>query len=199
MKHTKHLDINTWLAKALCKDSTRYNLQYIYRAETELVSTDGNRMHIVTDLPKVAPHIVGVTHEETAYPDYSSVLPKTPQDLLVELAPVQAKLDYLKRLAVAGQVKKGHCFCRVEIANGSVTFSLSEDCAIQASVKIALPTCDKNASACFGVNLFYLIEAIEGVRDCTLGYRGELTGLEILGMIPLGNKARAIIMPMKLQ
>ena len=87
------MDTMKYLETAVSKDPSRYNLCSIYRDTDRMVATDGYRLHMVTDLPKIdKPHLLNGT--DAQFPDYMQVIPQSTQ----HLGDIRLDKKQLKRL-----------------------------------------------------------------------------------------------------
>lgn len=178
----------TYCQLAVSKDSSRYNLCEVYRAETALYGTDGHRLHFCNNLPATTPHFPSGLDDK--YPNCSAAMPKGEPISIATVRVSKEALSMLKSLAkVYGKSK--HKAVSVTFDGAKVTIAGEHTSAaekeLNASFSLRLPFYYGESFPAFSisVNLDYLIDALaipkgKGATLATIEYRGENSPLVVL-------------------
>lgn len=191
-----------YLELAVSKDSTRFNLQRIYRAETELVATDGHRLHLSNGLEKTTPHFVD--GYDGAFPEYTQVMPKQAPSGKFEIAPIyKGQKEILRKLKELSKLAKwsDRSFpVRLVLTDKEAPFIQIDTKDLKLTYSLPFEKYE-GESVVLGLNLSYFIDAISFIDESSSGaiinIHGELGPVLIQGT-GLAEKFKAIVMPQRL-
>lgn len=190
---------------AKSKDPTRFNLCEVYRDKTEIVATNGHRMHWSNHLPEVEPHYLSGLDAE--FPSWRTVLPTENLSATAEIGLLAGEKGKFK--ALLGCLKNGTKHNRVFVKFIPVVDSSPARCEIkttqldgmECSMEFYTMGCSREFSFC--VNAQYFFDALSPLvlsKDCTaslsLKFYGDLNPI----LIDYNGKLdslHALIMPMK--
>lgn len=178
----------TYCQLAVSKDSSRYNLCEVYRAETALYGTDGHRLHFCNNLPATTPHFPSGLNAQ--FPDCEAAMPKGEPISIATVKVSKEALAMLKSLAKvygkskAKRVTLNHDGAKVTFA-GEHTSNIEKGLTASFSLQLPFFYAESFPPFSISVNLDYLIDAlaIPKGKDATLAdleYRGENSPLVIL-------------------
>ena len=181
---------------AVSKEESRYNLCAIYRDKTELVATDGHRLHLQRGLPESTPHYINGL--DANFPDWREVYPKT--DIVSE-AVIRVDSAIVKKLkAFNGMLKSlTDKNCKIDITFDQNCMSIKTGGDIVTHWgSICKNEIRKGQSFTIKLNGNYFLDAVSLAPKhgefYTIEYRGELSPVIIKRS--LANE-EALIMPMK--
>lgn len=182
-----------WVQSAVSKDKSRYNLCEVYRDKTELVATDGNRLHMITGMPETEPHYLsGADH---SYPDWRQVMPKNGCSARVVLNSYEL-VSWLKRFKKAVTLMK-HDSKQPTVSlspDGFINYSSPEGVELKISILFTSP---EPLEKPIGLNPIYLFDALSMVHEEAGNIEMEFNGE--LGPVKLtSGKRTAIVMPVRL-
>lgn len=191
-----------YLELAVSKDSTRFNLQRIYRAETELVATDGHRLHLSNGLEKTTPHYVD--GYDGAFPEYTQVMPKQAPSGKFEIAPIyKGQKEVLRKLKELSKLAKwaDRSFpVKLILQSGKAPLIAIESKDLKLTYTLSFEAYEGEDIA-LGLNLSYFIDAIsfidESLSGAIVNIHNESGPILIQGT-GLAEKFKAIVMPQRL-
>lgn len=162
---------------AVSKDENRYNICSIYRDKTELVATDGHRLHLQRGLPELTPHYIDGL--DANFPDWQEVYPKT--DTVSE-AVIRVDSAIVKKLkAFNGMLKSlTDKNCKIEITFDQNCMSIKTGGAIVIYwVNICKSEIRKGKSFTISLDGNYFFDALSLAPKhgefYTIEYRSELS------------------------
>lgn len=188
--------MSQFLELATSKDETRYNLCAIYRDKTELVATDGHRLHLQRGLPEMTPHFINGL--DALFPDWRQVYPKTDA---VSIAVIRIDSAIVKKLKTLNNMLKtlNDKFCAIDITFDKDSMSIKTRGNIVSHwANVCQSEISKGESFTITLNGNYFLDALSLAPKhgefYTVEYRGELSPVIIKRS--LANE-EALIMPMK--
>lgn len=194
------MDTQSFIKLAISREETRSNLCEIYRDETEIVATDGHRLHWINGLPEVQPHFLSGLDAE--YPDWKQVLPKQGPEAACQLW--GQALDYAQLKAFHTLVKafdKKVQVVKAENTSRGLKLSAEHD---NMKAEIILPNTEVEGipvDFVVGFNLSYLLDALKPLDRSnimvTICFHGVLAPIR-LDYTGDFEHCHAIIMPMRL-
>lgn len=198
---TKTLNATAWINRATSKDATRHNLQHAWRSGTDMVATDGHRMHRILDLAKVDKDVsTDPASDVTSFPDYTQVLPTKTADYSVGVTGYDLDLATLK--AIAKLLPKAKPFITLRIENGYLSLEAKNLSVNHGSVEVkyGVQLADeyKAVTMTYSVsfNLNYLIDAVDGLPMVAIKFYGALNCFTVDSAID-GKPVQALIMPIR--
>lgn len=185
-----------YLELATSKDETRYNLCAVWRDKTELVATDGHRLHLQRGLPEMTPHYINGL--DAIFPDWRQVYPKT--DTVSE-AIIRVDSAIVKKLKAFNNMLKSLTDkdCKIDITFDENCMSI-KTCGdiVTHWGSICKSEIRKGKSFTISLNGNYFFDALSLAPKhgefYTIEYRSELSPVIIKRS--LANE-EALIMPMK--
>lgn len=162
---------------AVSKDESRYNICAIYRDKTELVATDGHRLHLQRGLPESTPHYINGL--DANFPDWQEVYPKTEA---VSLAVIKVDSGMVKQLKAFNNMLKSLTdkFCAIDITFDKDVMSIKTRGNIVSHWgNICGSEISKGESFTIKLNGNYFLDALSLAPKhgefYTIEYRGELS------------------------
>jgi DNA polymerase III sliding clamp (beta) subunit (PCNA family) len=154
-------DMNTldFVTLATSKDDTRYNMTQVYRDKTELVGTDGHRLHYVDNLPPVEkPHFLSGL--DAPFPEWRQVIPPaTEQKFTIVLT--REKLKAFKLIAGLAKIANNHdCPAKCTLIRDSILHIELNQSGITASMDFAVSEGPDTVPWAF-FNLGYLLDVFD--------------------------------------
>lgn len=197
---------NDWLNLAISKDETSPHLLEAYRDKTNLVATDGHRLHLINNLPEATPGYVSGLNLD--YPDYKTCIPdsKDCQEITFEtgmLKDIKKMLADLKKIAGIIKPYDSMTTVKLTIKDRQVkiesTGSERQPFFISYKLEAILPEVD-HVNHVAGINLSYLIDALRVLLIT------ESPGMELLvsgQLAPMlfkfdAGSLEALVMPIRL-
>jgi DNA polymerase III sliding clamp (beta) subunit (PCNA family) len=193
-----------YIELATSKDATRSNINHVYRhKDGYLIATDGHRLHYSNGLEKLATghYVDGQDHGQ--FPDIAMVLERIKPTRTASIIFTQDDLKKIKGLAKLIEAYAGKELpIFFEVSPTEVTFSF-ESKSQNASAKISLAKVTANLDESFkiGLNLKYLIDAIELPIKESPKYMGcpfEIKFTNDMSALVFSSKlGNALVMPLR--
>lgn len=193
-----------YIELATSKEATRPNLNHVYRhKDGYLVATDGHRMHYSNGLEKLdkGHYLDGQDHGD--YPDITRVLETVKPVHTASIIFTQEHLKKIKGLAKLIEAYAGKELpIFFEVSPTEVTFTF-ESKRQQASARISLAKVTANLDEAFkiGINLKYLIDALEiPIKEAPkyMGCQFEIKFTnELSALVISSNLGNALVMPLR--
>jgi DNA polymerase III sliding clamp (beta) subunit (PCNA family) len=181
---------------AVSKDESRYNLCSIYRDKTELVATDGHRLHLQRGLPELTPHFINGL--DAQFPEWQQIYPKNDA---VSIAVIRVNSAVVKQLKTFNNMLKTLTdkFCAIDLTFDNMAMSIKTRGNIVSHwTNICGSEISKGESFTITLNGNYFLDALSLAPKhgefYTIEYRGEFSPLIIKRS--LANE-EAVIMPIK--
>jgi DNA polymerase III sliding clamp (beta) subunit (PCNA family) len=152
-----------YVARAVSKDESRYNMQSAYRDGKRLVATDGHRLHLVDGLDG---DTKGFLDGDNTYqfPNYETVIPKGPLTV-ARLAIDDKQIRQLGHLLKTIKEKNAVVTMESNPNEGTITLSreFRPECeSLEGGFRVVFRNAGELRPFKVGINLRYFIEALLG-------------------------------------
>jgi DNA polymerase III sliding clamp (beta) subunit (PCNA family) len=185
-----------YLELATSKDETRSNLCAIWRDKTELVATDGHRLHLQYNLPAIEkPHFINGL--DAQFPDWQHVMPKGAASTKIIVRITADHVKKLKNVVTLIKHTDKHCSALVNYTEKDISIVADNSQGMRVDFKL-VDNFEKLTPFSINLNLKYFTDALHGIDKIgemvVFQYYGETSPL-IIDRV-LTNK-KAVVMPSK--
>lgn len=194
------MDTTKYIELAKSKDTTRFNLQHVYRDVNHIVATDGHRMHFANSLPDANPHFID--GYDGAFPEWKQIIPKQVPTGKIEYCHIGQNatrvLKVLKQILSLAKDNDRGCCVELHLDDEKPVTIKLKAASLNVTLEHVTPFTYTGEPVVIGVNLSYFNDAISFLKDhsFTIDIHGELGPMQVHAM---GESIKAILMPMRLK